>query len=173
MNAAIASRLCTACRMCCDGTLFEIVRMQPGDSPAQLSRHGMRMRCRDGEYFMEQPCAALLETGCTIYSDRPSRCRQFNCQQLHLVEAGQTTEADAMAAIGTAHALAAQVRALIEQSGLREDGQPLAARYQRLMSTPVNAALEPEMVAVRAALEQAMQELRLVLNRDFRPPPGL
>lgn len=171
MNAATASRLCTACGMCCDGTLFEIVRLQPGDSPAQLSRQGMKIRCREGEFFMEQPCAALQETGCTIYADRPSRCRLFHCQQLHRVEAGTITAEAAMSTIEATRALVRHVRALIEQSGLREDGQALAARYGRVMSTPVNAELEPEMLIVRAELEEAMRQLRLKLDQDFRLRP--
>ena len=50
-TAAIASRLCAACGMCCDGTMFQIVRMQPGDSAAELGRLGLKIRCRDGEFF--------------------------------------------------------------------------------------------------------------------------
>lgn len=166
--AATASRLCTACGMCCDGTMFQIVRMQPGDKPAELGRLGMRIRSQGGEFHMEQPCAALVELRCTLYDHRPTRCRLFNCQQLLRVEAGMISEAEAEATITETRGLVRHVRGLIEQAGLREDGQALAARYERLMSTPVNAALEPEMVPVREELERQMQLLRVILNRDFR-----
>ncbi|HEY1051865.1 MAG TPA: YkgJ family cysteine cluster protein [Prosthecobacter sp.] len=173
MNAettAAASRLCTACGMCCDGTMFQIVRMQPGDSPAELGRLGMRIRSQGGEFHMEQPCAALVELRCRIYDKRPTRCRLFNCEQLFRLEAGTISEAEAAAAITETRGLVQLVRDLIEQSGLREDGQALAERYERLMSTPVNAALEPEMVPLREELERQMQLLRVILNRDFRVP---
>lgn len=170
--AATASRLCTACGMCCDGTLFQIVRMQPGDCAAELGRLGMKIRCRDGAFHMEQPCAALRERRCSIYEKRPARCRLFHCQQLRRVAAGASTEAAAMAVIVQTRALADETRALIEQCGLREDGQALVERYERLMSTPVDEALEPELISVRAQLEETMKKLKALLNREFRLPPG-
>ncbi len=170
--ANVASRLCAACGMCCDGTMFQIVRMQPGEVPAELGKLGLKIRCRNGEYFMEQPCSALRENRCTVYERRPVRCRLFNCQQLGRVERGGTTESEAMTMIVETRALVERVRGLIEQCGLREDGQALPERHERVMSTPVNAALEPEMVTARENLEAAMRQLRLQLNREFRLPPA-
>ncbi len=167
-----ASRLCAACGMCCDGTMFQIVRMQPGEVPAELGRLGLKIRCRDGEYFMEQPCSALREKRCTVYEQRPVRCRLFNCQQLGRVESGETSESEAMTLIVETRALVDRVRGLIEQCGLREDGQALVERYERVASTPVNQALEPELLAVREELEATMRKLKLKLNREFRLPPN-
>lgn len=158
--------------MCCDGTMFQIVRMQPGEVPASLGKLGLKIRCRDGEYFMEQPCSALKEKCCTVYAQRPVRCRLFNCQQLGRLENGETTEHDSMALILETRALVDRVRALIEHCGLREDGQALAERYERVMSTPVNETLEPELVTVREELDAMMRKLKLRLNREFRLPPN-
>ncbi len=169
---AAATRLCAACGMCCDGTMFQIVRMQPGEVPAELGRLGLKIRCRDGEYYMEQPCSALREKRCTVYEQRPVRCRLFNCQQLGRVERGETTEPEAMAMIIETRALVEKVRGLIEQCGLREDGQALVERYERVASTPVNQALEPELVVVREELDEVMRKLKLRLNREFRLPPN-
>ena len=171
-SKTIASRLCAACGMCCDGTMFQIVRMQPGEVPAELAKLGLKIRCRDGEYYMEQPCSALREKRCTVYEQRPVRCRLFNCQQLGHVERGETTEAEAMAMIVETRAQVERVRCLIEQCGLREDGQALVERYERVASTPLNQELEPELVAVRAELEETMRKLKLQLNREFRLPPN-
>ncbi|WP_395735531.1 YkgJ family cysteine cluster protein [Prosthecobacter sp.] len=168
---ATAARLCAACGMCCDGTMFQIVRMQPGEVPAELGRLGLKMRCRDGEYFMEQPCSALVEKRCTIYEKRPVRCRLFNCQQLGKVERGESAAAEAMAMIVETRSMVERVKNLIEQCGLREDGQDLVTRYERVMHTPVNEALEPEMVSVREELDETMRKLKLRLNREFRVPP--
>lgn len=169
---AAATRLCAACGMCCDGTMFQIVRMQPGEVPAELGKLGLKIRCRDGEYYMEQPCSALREKRCTVYQQRPVRCRLFNCQQLGRMERGETTESQAMMMIIETRALVEKVRVLIEQSGLREDGQALFERYERVASTPVNQALEPELVAVREELDEVMRKLKLRLNREFRLPPN-
>lgn len=170
--ATVASRLCAACGMCCDGTMFQIVRMQPGDTPAALSRLGLKIRCRDREYYMEQPCTALHDNSCTVYAQRPTRCRLFNCQQLQRLEISATTEPEAMAMILQTRTLVAQVRSLIEQCGLREDGQALFERFERVMSTPVNASLEPELAAAREKLDAVMRQLKLQLNHEFRLPPG-
>lgn len=167
-----ATRLCTACGMCCDGTMFQIVRMQPGEVPAELGKLGLKIRCRDGEYHMEQPCTALRENRCTVYEQRPVRCRLFNCQQLGRVESGETTEAKAMAMITETRELVERVRGLIEQCGLREDGQALMERYERLMFTPVNKALEPDLARTREELDETMRKLKLRLNREFRVPPN-
>ncbi|MEZ5387786.1 MAG: YkgJ family cysteine cluster protein [Prosthecobacter sp.] len=169
--AAVATRLCTACGMCCDGTMFQVVNLQQGDHPAELGKLGLRVRSRAIGFFMEQPCPALKEKKCTIYERRPTRCRLFHCQQLRLLETGQIRESDATAMIDSARSLAEEVRALILQNGLREDGQALADRYERVMSTPVDAELEPDLASAREQLKEAMSRLRLLLNRHFRPPP--
>lgn len=166
-----ASRLCTACGMCCDGTMFQIVKMQPGDCAAELGKLGLKVRCREGEFHMEQPCSALKDRTCTVYEKRPTRCRLFHCQQLRLLEADETTEAKAMTLIHETRAQAALVRDLIEQNGLREDGQALLDRFERVMSTPVDAVLEPELAVARETLNNAMSKLRRDINHEFRPPP--
>lgn len=167
-----ATRLCTACGMCCDGTMFQIVRMQPGEVPAELGRLGLKIRCRSGEYHMEQPCSALKENRCTVYERRPVRCRLFNCQQLGRLKHGETTEAEAMELIAETRALVERVRVLICQCGLREDGQALMERYERVMFTPVDKALEPDLARTRDELDETMRKLKLRLNREFRLPPN-
>ncbi|MBL9131438.1 MAG: YkgJ family cysteine cluster protein [Verrucomicrobiaceae bacterium] len=170
-DAAAASRLCAACGMCCDGTMFQIVRMQTGDSPAALMRLGMRIRRKGGEFLMEQPCAGLCERRCTIYESRPARCRAFFCQQLRLLEEKAITEAEALTKIEHTRGLAERVRALIAQSGHREDGTPLQEQYDRVTAVRVDPNWEPEQVEVRDELESTMQELKVILRRDFMPPP--
>ncbi len=68
--------------------------------------------------------------------------------------------------------LVERVRGLIERCGLREDGQSLQERFERVMSTPIHETLEPEMAAAREDLDVTMRNLKLQLNREFRPPPG-
>lgn len=167
-----ATRLCGACGMCCDGTMFQIVRMQPGEVPAKLGKLGLKIRCRDGEYYMEQPCSALREKRCTVYQQRPVRCRLFNCQQLGRLERSETTEAETMRLIVETRAMVERVKELIEQCGLREDGQALVERFERVTSTPVNETLEPELISVREELDETMRTLKLRLNREFRLPPN-
>lgn len=172
-GAAVASRLCAACGMCCDGTMFQLVRMQAADSPAELIKLGMRIRRKGVELHMEQPCAGLRDRCCTIYESRPTRCRAFHCQQLLLVGDGIVNEAEAHEKIESTRRLSERVRALITRTGYREDGAPLQEQFDRITSLPLNAELEPEQVDVRRDLEESMRELKAILRRDFLPPPGM
>lgn len=170
--AAAASRLCLACGMCCDGTMFQIVRMQPDDQPEVLTVLGLRVRHRGEESWMEQPCAALKRLCCTVYDQRPVRCRKFHCQQLMKLDTFEINEGDALAMIADTRRLAGEVKRLLFACGYREDGAPLQEQFDRVTSTPVDATLEPELAETRSQLEQAMRELRLRLAREFLPPPG-
>jgi hypothetical protein len=78
-----AERLCTACGMCCNGVLFEIVRLQPQDSIKELEKLGMQVNRRKTEPYFKQPCRMLDGCSCTIYEQRPTRCRRFECCLRH------------------------------------------------------------------------------------------
>jgi hypothetical protein len=152
--------------------MFQIVRMQPEDQPEVLTLLGLRMRHRGEESWMEQPCAGLKRLCCTVYDQRPVRCRKFHCQQLMKLDAFEISEGDALAMIADTRRLAGEVKRLLFASGYREDGAPLQEQFDRVTSIPVDATLEPELAETRSQLEQAMRELRLRLARDFLPPPG-
>lgn len=171
-TAAAASRLCLSCGLCCDGTLFQIVRMQPEDSPDALAALGLRMRHRGGDFWMEQPCAALKRLCCTVYDQRPVRCRKFHCQQLARLANGELSEADALVLIADTRRLADRVRLLLAECGYREDGAALQEQYDRVTSTRVDTALEPELAESRHQLESAMRDLKLRLAREFLPAPA-
>jgi uncharacterized protein len=114
MHPDAASRICTACGMCCNGVLFQVVRLQPGDSVQELSRLGLPLRRKKREPYFTQPCPCLsAERRCSIYESRPTRCRLFNCQQIQRLEAGTSTEAEVMAQVTHAHQLLGQVEQLL------------------------------------------------------------
>ena len=104
-DADVSTRLCTACGLCCDGTLFQIVRVMPEDNPARLLALGLKLRRKNGAPYFEQPCSALRDRCCTAYADRPTRCRAFTCRQLAQVQAGLLAEGDALAMIHSTHGL--------------------------------------------------------------------
>ena len=162
-------QLCTNCGLCCDGTLFQIVRLQAGDAPARLLACGLRLRRKQGEYFMEQPCAALQERRCTAYADRPARCRAFNCRQLTQVQNGLKSGEEALALIHNTHSLVQHVRGLLTACGQREDGTALQDQYERVCAVRIDPNLEPEAAAARQQLDEAMLELRRVLATEFLP----
>jgi hypothetical protein len=75
--------LCQACGLCCDGSLFGRVDLEPDEVDAARRR---RLRVLSSEESFEQPCAALAITAsgvgrrCSIYEERPLSCRRFACR---------------------------------------------------------------------------------------------
>ncbi|MCB1211333.1 MAG: YkgJ family cysteine cluster protein [Verrucomicrobiales bacterium] len=146
--AAAASRLCLACGMCCNGVLFQIVRLQPGDSVALLEARGLKLRRKKRAPYFDQPCAMLEGCRCTLYSDRPSRCRAFECQQIQRLGLGETSEVEAMAAIVAVRQLVERVRAKLGAVGDVSVGDPLLERCAQSL-----AAEDVDVAALNALLE--------------------
>lgn len=88
-----AGALCRACGLCCDGTLFGLVRLQPGEAVALVQLGGGSL---------PQPCPALKGVLCSIYEARPSACRAFDCLLLAAWREGEVTLAEAEATIAQA-----------------------------------------------------------------------
>jgi len=162
--ASAATRLCAACGMCCDGVLFHAVVLQAGDSPRALAALGLKIKRRRDAQFFHQPCRAHRDGSCTIYAQRPQRCRLFACRQLLGVAAGETTEAVALEKIREARARVARVNALLDRVAETNPRRALAQRYANAMTGPV----EGDAIPARAELVVAMRELEALLARDFR-----
>ena len=95
--------LCRSCGLCCDGSLFGRVDLEPEEvGPARRRR--LRV-VASGKSF-EQPCAALAsdatvrgERRCSIYAERPLSCRRFACRlyERHRQQGGPVEERLAIA----------------------------------------------------------------------------
>ena len=157
-----ASRLCTACGLCCNGVLFHIVRLQPSDSVKQLEGLGMKLNRKKHEPYFRQPCTFLHGCTCTQYDARPARCRLFECQLLARLAAGEGSESNSRLAIDEAKQHVAEVERLLLSLGNVDVHLPLMERYLQVVETP-SPALEPLIAAVRA--------LNAVLNEHFRLKP--
>ncbi|MDX2227453.1 MAG: YkgJ family cysteine cluster protein [Verrucomicrobiae bacterium] len=163
-----ASRLCTACGMCCNGVLFQSVTLQPDDSPRELKARGIRLKSKRGKTFFDQPCPAHRNCACTIYADRPSRCRIFECQQLRDLEAGRTTESDAQKIIAQAKELTERVRSLLPAAGSTNDRRPLATRFAAALVQNNDPETDPAGSQLRGELITAMHRLESLLAASFR-----
>jgi Fe-S-cluster containining protein len=164
-----ATRLCAACGMCCNGVLFYSMRLQREDSARKLAILGLRAKSRQGGLQIPQPCPAHQDNCCTIYADRPARCRQFDCRQLLAVADGSSTEAAALEKITEAKSRVDRVRALFHQLGDTREHRAFSTRFAAIFTPPLDPA--PGTDALRNDLRLAMQELDYVLNRDFRTEP--
>lgn len=160
---ATASRLCTACGMCCNGVLFHIVRLQPMDSVKALEALGMKLSRKKREPYFNQPCRFLHGCTCSIYQARPQRCRLFECRQILGLQAGDTTEEEAGGRITEVRARVRQVEGLLEAQGNAENQKPLMERCTQVLQE----IGEGEGAALRAAL----RDLNDLLNEHFRLEP--
>jgi len=166
---AAATRLCAACGMCCNGVLFYSVRLQPADSARDLRTLGLKVKRRSGEPHVLQPCPAHQQTRCTIYEQRPERCRVFECRQLKALAAGEITEAEALAAIQEARRLVDRVRDLFREVGETRERKAFSTRYETLFNEPIDPS--PGAASLRGKLTLAMRDLEELLARNFRIEP--
>lgn len=167
-DQSVASRLCAACGMCCNGSLFHMVYLQPGDSPKAIAALGLKLKFKKQKTFFYQPCTAFKNSCCTIYAERPTRCRAFECRQLKRVESGVSDEAEALEKIREAQAQIAQVEQLLARAGEKKRDRPLGKRYEKIMEQPVDAESSPKEAAAREALSEAMCALEEFLKTHFR-----
>lgn len=147
--------------MCCDGVLFHSVELQPGDQARALAAQGFKLRRRKGRQYFLQPCAAHCGDHCAVYEQRPARCRLFNCRQILRVDAGKSTEADALEKIREARARISRVNALIDALAETNPKRSLAQRCANALTTDERTPLHDELAAAMRALED-------VLDSDFR-----
>lgn len=161
--------LCASCGMCCDGVLFHSVELQAGDHPRQLAALGLKLRRKKGVEFFLQPCAAHREENgscsCTIYAERPTRCRMFNCRQILAVESGAITAAEALEKIREARSRVARVTGIMERVGETNPNRSLAHRVANALTLPEGEGR----TTTHEELDSAMRDLEHFLAQEFRP----
>jgi Fe-S-cluster containining protein len=161
VSPEITRSLCADCGICCDGTLFHSVVLQPTDSPRTLSSLGLTLKRKPGLTTFRQPCSAHHNNQCAIYENRPQRCRLFNCQQLLRVASGEFTQSSAQETIASTRKRINQVVEKIERLTETNPNQGLTQRFSVALA---NTAPSPE----RTELEAAMTELQAILEKEFR-----
>ena len=151
--------------------MFHTVRLQPTDSAKELAALGLKLKRKKGAHYILQPCPAWQDCQCSIYAARPERCRVFVCRQLQRVAAAETTEAAALEKIRDVQSRVAHLQTLLARAGPTNPKKPLAKRAEKILAEPLHAASDPAVLALRADLVRAMQELNAVLDADFRLIP--
>src|SRR5690348_11951563 len=98
VNNPVTDALCTRCGLCCDGSLFADVELANSEGPFL---EVMGLDVEDGDdgihELLLQPCNALKEGRCNIYSHRPTCCRTFECNLLQRVKQGEICIKEAQA----------------------------------------------------------------------------
>ena len=84
--------LCLSCGLCCDGTMFRVVRLAEGEAEHLSGRVAFT---EDGQHIT-QPCQALRgDRCCAVYEHRPRICRAFRCLALAGLDSGRMTATEA------------------------------------------------------------------------------
>jgi len=94
---------CRECASCCAAMQLQLtaadcaqVAKAVGMTPAEFRREHTK-RHGDGLWYLKrQPCLFLEDNHCTIYADRPSRCRGFPYLHCHILDdiAGTLAQAE-------------------------------------------------------------------------------
>jgi Fe-S-cluster containining protein len=91
--------ICINCGLCCDGSLYSRVRLKDGDDGETLMAHGLDLAEDDTGRFFAQPCPRFAGGCCTIYADRPTKCRTYRCKLRHRYDAGTVSAGEAKSLI--------------------------------------------------------------------------
>lgn len=165
-----SSHLCSTCGLCCNGVLFDTVHLQSSDSPQELKSLGMLVKHKKKYDFFHQPCSSFKDHCCSIYEQRPGRCRLFECQQLKRFAAGETTSEKALEMIQEAISRVENIQNLLHYSGKLNPKKSLSQQYEKVIAEPLNDFSDPLALEKRTELVQAFQELQQFLDAEFRTP---
>ncbi len=181
MNPPLPDQLCLHCGLCCDGTLFRDVELQPGDDAEKLRALGLPLRSRRGQEAdplkFAQPCSALCaDLACRIYADRPTRCREFECALFKEVALKKVALPAALKVIRQTRQFAEKVRRLLRELGDAGERVSLARRFKRVQRK-FDAGELPEGLDTETAydlfgeLSLAVHALDMRLRMKFYPDP--
>jgi len=159
--------LCTACGLCCDGSLFADVELAGRAEATRLEILGLEVEDGDSNAaLLVLPCAALHGKQCSIYEHRPKCCRAFECRLLQDVRRGAVSVDRAQAHISEALEAIGRTEALLVQLGQRARRLPLKERCDEALAAET---ADRRAIRKRAELGIAISKVESLLRRTFLP----
>jgi Fe-S-cluster containining protein len=145
--------LCLSCGLCCDGSLFALVAIDPTEARV-LRDAGVAVLDEGGRLKLPQRCGALDGCRCRVYPGRPAGCRRFTCLLLHALEHGELGLEEAKAEVETTRAMLARLEGLLPKAAPGDRSGPVlrAATIHRQGGRISDAA--------SAAWDEADEQLR-------------
>lgn len=166
-----AEQLCQACGLCCDGTLFDLVKLEPGDDAGKLKALGLPVSLSRGKTPVArfpQPCAALCrDRSCRVYAERPWQCRTFECQLLKDAKADRIAFAAALPLVKQAKRRADHARRLLRALGDADEFRALGERFHRTAERLESGNAAEGAKAKFADLSLVVHRLKLLLHDRF------
>lgn len=152
-----AGDLCTACGLCCAGSLFNFLTLELDDIEPGV-RLGLPINIDEDGLSFDFPCPKLAGTCCTVYDDRPSGCRTYRCKLLKRLDADEVPLRHAIEIAESARDAFRLVQA--------ELGEETIPQYRRRRV----AALERNKALPRTPARDRLNELDAILDQHFRKP---
>jgi Fe-S-cluster containining protein len=157
--------------MCCDGTLFDLVKLEATDDAQKMKMLGLPVTVSRGKTPVArfpQPCAALCaDRRCRLYADRPWQCRVFECGVLKEAKAGRIPLAVALRRVQQGRRRADQVRRLLRELGDTDEHRALGERFHRTSERLESGRTDAATSAKFADLSLAVHRLKLVAYDHF------
>lgn len=159
-DLTLESRLCLACGLCCDGTLYEDAKIRE-DEISDVESIGLTTsRNAQGHPTFVFACHYLDGACCTRYEQwRPSVCSKFFCRVQQRARAGELTEGQALEKIAAARQLVTEVKAALP------DGMPIVEARHHFTRI---AARQPDLSPIEARFAVKMFVLERFLDLEFR-----
>jgi Fe-S-cluster containining protein len=153
--------LCLRCGLCCDGTLFSHVPLEP-EEVERVRDLGLDVDLPEkGEASFRQCCSALSGTRCTIYEHRPDACKRYRCHLLMALEEDEVSLEDALSVVGQARQMLSQLDEALDDAGDDAGGGSVTQRA-RLAHRPAHGSpLAPE-------TRRLMLDIGVFLNQYFK-----
>jgi Putative zinc- or iron-chelating domain len=85
-SAKESSELCQECSMCCTGVIFSHVTISKKAHDKLPKANG---KFKGDDFKMSFPCQYIQEGSCTVYTERPNRCKTYSCKLLDKVIRGE------------------------------------------------------------------------------------
>jgi uncharacterized protein len=172
-----AEDLCLSCGLCCDGALYDFVKLEPTDDAQKLKELGLPVRVSRGKVpvaSFPQPCVALCKNRtCRVYADRPWQCRDFECGVLKDVKAGRITFITALRQVKKTRRRSDEVRLLLRELGDTDEHRALGERFHRTSERLEAGGIDEAVKAKYADLTLAVHHLKLQVSEKFykQTPP--
>jgi Fe-S-cluster containining protein len=166
-----AEDLCLSCGLCCDGALYDFVKLEPTDDAQKLRILGLPVKVSRGKApvaSFPQPCVALCENrSCRVYADRPWQCRDFECGVLKDMKAGRITFVAALRQVKKTRRRSDEVRMLLRDLGDTDEHRALGERFHRTSERLEAGGIDEAAKAKYADLTQAVHHLKLQVSEKF------
>lgn len=163
--------LCLACGMCCDGSLFDNVRLAQGESVKTFKGMGLPVklsRAKEPVAFVRQPCPALCENlECQVYKERPLQCRSFECQVYKDLIADDLSLEAALRVVKQGRRKAERIRKLLRKMGECDEGLSIGKRFKRIQRRLESGRMDEDDGEAFAELGLAMHQFDLFAHKRF------